>query len=296
MPKTKGAVDRGLEFVREHTFQLKERLWMENLARNMPRILGGRDIRELPKCDGSAVVVGAGPSVGKYGHLKLLKESGYGGTVIATDRMLKPCLKGGITPTIVCSVDGDRTISGFYTDISEPKAALNVIVHPDVAEFCHGNDYWFMTPVDDPFAPRSVTRAVHLMTRKTILSSFGNVGGQAVNLAMFLGADPVILVGLDYGYPPDTPLGETSYYSAYAELAKRRREKLENFFTRIKNPETGEEVILDMNWATYREIFLRHMRMVRGKSRVINCSPTSTLFGGGIESMPLEEALEKWPR
>lgn len=307
----RSGIERGLEFVAEHTWQLKERLWMENLAVNMPLILVGRDIRELPKCGGSAVVVGAGPSVKEYNQLGALEGSGYSGTIIATDRMLKPCLESGVIPQLVMTADGDQSIAGFYDGVNEvvrsvfkfpdlaakrTSAVLNALtVHPDTVAKCPYEKFWYVTAVDNPLGDRSVTRAVHFMTKKTILSSFGNVGGEAVNLAMFLGANPVIMVGMDYGYPLDLKLEQTSYYGPYAELAKRRGERLEDYFTRVDNPDTGNSVMVDMNWAVYREIFLRHMRMMKKKARVINCSPVSSLFGEGIEFMPLEEALKKWP-
>lgn len=295
-----------MEFVGEHTWQLKERMWMENLAENLPLILVGRDIRELPKCTDSAIVIGAGPSVEKYGHLGVIEGSGYGGTIIATDKMLKPCLRQGIVPHLVMTADGDPAIADFYDGATEvanavfrfpdeavkrTKAVLNALtVHPSTVAKCKFEKFWYMTPVDDPMASRSVTRAVHFMTKKTILSSFGNVGGEAFNLAMFLGADPVILVGLDYGYPPETPPEETTYYSSYAELAKRQGKKVEEYFTTIRNPNTGNEVMLDMNWAVYRRLFLQQIK--RAKVRIINCSPISSLFGEGIEFMQLEEALK----
>lgn len=302
MKKDKSPIDRGLGFVADQTFQLKEELWADNLAENMPVVRPGRDIRELPKLNGSStIVVGAGPSVDRHDHLRLLKEIGYGGAIVACDKALVPCLKAGVTPDIVISVDGAQAISKFFDDpvIAEngrTKAALNVTAHPDTLAKVPYERYFLMTSYDDPFGERSITRLIHFMTRKTILSSFGNVGGQAVNLAMFLGANPVVMVGMDYGYPGNTPPEKTSYYRSYKWLAEKRKKKIGDYFTKIRNPDTGEEVMLDLNWSVYRELFLRHMRVMKKKMRVVNCSPTSSLFGEGIEFVPLEEALKKWPR
>ena len=301
MKKDKSPIDRGLGFVAEQTFQLKEALWADNLAENMPVVRSGGDIKELPKLNGSsAVVVGAGPSVERHGHLNLLKESGYGSAIVACDKILVPCLKAGVTPSIVISIDGAQAISKFFDDtiIAEngrTKAALNVITHPDTVAKIPCEKYFFMTSYDDPFEKKSITRIIHFMTRKTIMSSFGCVGGQAVNLAMFLGANPVVMVGMDYGYPSDTPLEQTSYYQSYRWLAEKSRKKIGDYFTKIRNPDTGEEVMLDLNWSVYRELFLRHMKMLKKKIQVVNCSPTSSLFGENIEFLPLKEALEKWP-
>lgn len=301
MEKNKSPIERGLEFVSSHTWQLKEKLWAENLAENMPVVRSGRDIKEIPHLNGPAIVVGAGPSVERHGHLKLLGTSGYGGSIVACDKIHASCLKVGVTPDIVISVDGAQAISKFFDDpiIAEngrTKAALNVITHPDTLVKVPYEKYFFMTSYDDPFGEKSITRMIHFMTHKTILSSFGCVGGQAVNLAMLLGADPVIMVGMDYGYPGDTPPEQTSYYRSYRWLAERRGKKIGDYFTKIQNPDTGEEVMLDLNWSVYRELFLRHMRAMKKKIRIVNCSPTSSLFGENIEFLSLKEALKKWPR
>ena len=44
------------------------------------------------------IVIGAGPSLYKFNHLEILAKSDYKGTLLITDKMLVPCLKGGITP------------------------------------------------------------------------------------------------------------------------------------------------------------------------------------------------------
>jgi len=288
-----------LEFVAEHTWQVKERLWAENLAENLPVIRRSGDAGHLPMYPYPILVIGAGPSVQKHGQLPLIGER-WGGKTIAVDRILKPCIEAGITPDYVVTADADESVAGFYDGLGggETRAVLHVFSHPRTLERCPYERFFYLTPLDDPTAPRSLTRLIHLMTGgKVIFSSFGNAGGQAVNLALFLGASEVIMVGLDYGYPADFPLEETPYFRSYEWLAKRRGKRVERFFTRVRNPDTREEVVLDLNWIAYREVFLKHMRMLRGRRvRVINCSPTSSLFGEGIEFMDLEEAIQRWGR
>ncbi|GAI20894.1 unnamed protein product, partial [marine sediment metagenome] len=81
---------------------------------------------------------------------------------------------------------------------------------------------------------------------------------------------------------------------SYRWLAEKSKKNIGDYFTKIRNPDTGE-VMLDLNWSVYRELFLRHIKMLKKKIRVVNCSPTSSLFGENIEFLPLKEALEKWP-
>lgn len=297
MGKKPSGVGHALNFVADHTFALKHERWMDNLGENMQKIRSGKDVRELPSLP-SAIVVGAGPSVEKYGHLRLLKESGCGATIVC-DKALIPCLREGIVPHIVMGADADEAVEKFYDDElvrdnGKTKAVLNVITHPKVVARVPYPVFWYLTPYDDPFSDHSLTNNIHFMTgKKSIMSSFGNVGGQAFGLACFLGASEIILVGLDFGYPADFPLEKTPYYGSYKWLADKRGRRVGELFTRIKNPSTNEEVLTDFNFSVYREIFLLHMLKLKGKVRVINSSPTSSLFGEGIEFMPLEEALKR---
>jgi len=292
--------------ISRYTFRVKERLWMENLGKNMQQIRSGRDVREIPKGKGAAVVVASGPSVKKYRQLETLKQyledfEEVKLTVFSCDRALKPCIKMGIQPRYVCTTDADAMIAQFYRGLepsSETEAIFNATVHPDVLEACPYKRYFYVSIIDDPFEEKSLTRAIHYMTGKTMMASMGNVGANTWNLAWYLQYDPIILLGIDFGYSPETPIEKTAYYKAYRKMAekiagdtKHKKRVLKGFYRLVENPETGKSVLVDMNFAAYREMFLPFLKKAR--CTTINCSPESSLFGEGVVCRDLGEVLEE---
>ena len=77
--------------------------WVKNFGLNLDKIWKESSAKNLVPnqskiTNNSAVVIGAGPSLHKHEHLKLLAKSNFKGSIICTDRMLIPTLKAGITP------------------------------------------------------------------------------------------------------------------------------------------------------------------------------------------------------
>jgi len=161
--------------ISEYTFQVFERKWFDNLAVNLPLIREERDVKELEKHTGKpAVVVASGPSVDRFNHLDLLREYQDDFVIFACDSALCKCLRKGVVPHYVVSVDGSDRVAEFYTGVltSGVKYVLSVFVSPRAVELLPKERYWFIPPVDDPFAEKSLTRAVYWMTgEKTILVS-----------------------------------------------------------------------------------------------------------------------------
>jgi hypothetical protein len=71
------------------------------------------NVKDLPGLDKvkqqDAIVISAGPSLHKYGVLKKLKNSTYTGTIVAIDGSLVKCLKNGIIPDYVLTLDPHPT-------------------------------------------------------------------------------------------------------------------------------------------------------------------------------------------
>jgi hypothetical protein len=82
----------------------------ENAAVNQPRIKHSiLELAELTLGDGNtAVVIGAGPSLHRRDSLARLRKSGYPGTIVAVDGALGSCLRAGVVPHVVVSVDPHR--------------------------------------------------------------------------------------------------------------------------------------------------------------------------------------------
>jgi hypothetical protein len=215
--------------------------------------------------------------------------------------MLIPLLKEKIVPDIVCTVDGSPVIKKFYDDptVDEYKDRVKAVfssltVHPEVVKRCPFEKYWFVNMYDDPTAPTSLTAAFHFMSgRKTILVAGGTVGFFAFNLAYFLGADPIILVGYNYSYN-DLDITKSAYYGAYLLECKGDTEKVKKYFSIRTNPVWKNRYLLDLMWQTYREIFAFYVK--RARAKVINATGEGSLHPPEVkvECTSLEDVFEKF--
>ena len=89
------------------TFERVAGVGLANAERNHSRIVRSvLDLVETPLGEGdAAVVVGAGPSLHRRRSLERLGASGFTGTIVAADGALGACLRAGVVPHVVVSVD-----------------------------------------------------------------------------------------------------------------------------------------------------------------------------------------------
>lgn len=69
----------------------------------------GHNLKQLPKPSGpkaqSAIVISAGPSLHRFDVLRKIKESNYPGSIVAVDGSMIKCLKNGLVPDYVLTLD-----------------------------------------------------------------------------------------------------------------------------------------------------------------------------------------------
>lgn len=89
-----------------------------------------RTLRDIPPPSGekakTAIVISAGPSVHRQKHISHVLSSNYRGTVIAVDGSFISCLKAGLIPDYVLTLDPHETrIVRWYGDPDFEKNSLN---------------------------------------------------------------------------------------------------------------------------------------------------------------------------
>jgi len=89
------------------TFDRVAAVGLANAERNRPRIARSvLDLRETQLGAGNtALIVGAGPSLHRRRSLDRLRASTFPGTIVAADGALGACLRAGVVPHVVVSVD-----------------------------------------------------------------------------------------------------------------------------------------------------------------------------------------------
>ena len=323
------------------TLGLHEAMWMQNFYTLLPKIREGKDVQLLahPPEDKITLVIGAGLTVKKHDQLETLvnSEAYQKGrfTIVACDAIVKTCLKLGIRPDVITGVDGSPVTRNFFSDIDSRDIAgiptvLSIIYNPrsvSLLEKKRAQIYWFLPMWDDMRNEGpSVTRILHFLSGeepaiqgatkafKRPLLTFGNVGGFSWYFSNRVLNSPVTaLMGLDYGYPPETNIEDTQYYKAYQnhvalsnkasevtykkallsdpEAQKPEKGAVELCYRLIKNADTGTDVLVGLNWDIYRFSFLGAAGTCPNVT--VNLSPESTLFGPGITTMDFDTFLEE---
>jgi Tfp pilus assembly protein PilF len=177
------------------------RVTMQNLFTNMPwvhRLPGVKRLANLfPGRPG--IVVAAGPSLEK--NFRLLKDVKGKAVIIAVDTVLRLLLPHGILPDIVVTLDPQELNYKKFRDLAlEPSVPLvcHPISYPEIIKNYPGKKFITGTPypIYHWFAP-------FWEEKGNIDVNTQSVGHMAFNLAMLLGVDPIVFIGLDLCFSQD---------------------------------------------------------------------------------------------
>lgn len=110
------------------SLSLHEEVLLRHAKDNYPRITNTLRHISPPRGDKarSAIIISAGPSVHRQRHISQVRSSGYQGMVIAVDGSFISCLKEGLIPDYVLTLDPHETrIVRWYGDPDFEKNSLN---------------------------------------------------------------------------------------------------------------------------------------------------------------------------
>jgi len=306
------------EKITRYSFEKLMPLWSQNFAENLPYIRNGRAINDLEGYGRgkAAIVVGAGPSLWKNNHLKMLAKSQFDGVLLVCDRVLKSALRIGLTPDkfdiFVGTVDGNRNliwkhyddplvdkygdkIKGIFASTSAPNARAR-------AEKAGIQIYWFNPFFDDWRKTESFTRLCGMMTSSEkrpkgigAIRGGGNVGTALWSISFsVLNCNPVALIGLDLSYLDGTPIENTSYYEKIIKAAEGDINLAKKYFKRGYNPYFKCYYLTDFVFDSYRKIFLHMASKVPKEYVTINCTEGGSLFGPYIYCMKFADFLKHY--
>jgi hypothetical protein len=292
---------------------------VENSRRNASCITS--TIRDIPRNHEPAIVISAGPSLYRNGILGRLERHCRRNPicVVATDGAYIQCLKAGIKPDWVITIDphptrivrwfgdpewernseGDDYFARQDLDIafrqsaqqtnqenirlvdgSKARLVISTTAPANVVQRTNAHErFWFAPLVDDPEAPGSITAQMCDATACPALNTGGTVGTAAwVFASQMLGSRSIAVVGMDYGYPTDTPLKNTQEWN----LTGGDPDLYPQF------PERGYYSSPTYFW--YRQNFLDLLEAA--DARVTNCSGAGLLYGDRVDEMELETWLK----
>lgn len=169
----------------------------ENLRENIPRLRLARGVNSLSGVarGRGAFIVGAGPSLDRD---VIALSAPHGCVIISTDTALPALLNAGVTPHFV--VTADPQAESLHHFSLAGRFDLPLIMTPtasaDVVEKWTGPIYAGFIKTD-----RLTEEAARMADEMGTFKSGGTVSALAFEAAIIMGADPVILVGQDFGWP-----------------------------------------------------------------------------------------------
>jgi hypothetical protein len=301
--------------------------WINNFALNLDKIWVEPSARELisftnnesvKKEKSSAIVIGRGPSIKKFGHLELLKESNYEGSIICCDGALIDTLKAGVTPDkfpnfYVATIDPISSVKKYYDDEivdkygSQIKGAFTIISHPSVVNRARQAGikiHWFHSLFDYNEGKKSfnhisalIVRAKNHLKGLPAIQTGGNVGTSSWFIAWkILKCSDVALIGLNHGWEEDDPLDLIMRHGLKHLPVKveKNNPAFKKLFPKIFNPEIGRYCILDPIFQFYSTAFKEFILRSPSWLTTINATEGGSLFGERIKWMAFNEFLKNY--
>jgi hypothetical protein len=272
-----------------------DRLWTKNIFRNAPFFFTLAGIRGLANmCKNfPAIVICAGPSLDEdLGEIGRLSNNTV---LIAVDTALKPILRQGIAPDFVVSVDPQHVNSLFLSfnippgnGRKPPVLVVDPSVHPLVLRSYPGAKIL----TSSVFSPgKTIERYAGV---KGSIAAGGSVAVAAFDLARIIGADPVVLVGLDLSYSTGKTHLSGSFIEEYVLSRNNRLKPQLNFslgYMKTGHPVPARDkhehiVLTDKRLLLYRSWFEQQAKME--KPEVINAG-SGGLHIAGMKNSSLRD-------
>lgn len=260
------------------TFNGTKERRLDNVFHNIPFLQESFPIDHLADTlkDKPALVIAAGPSL--TGEIPTLKKCAGNAFIISVDSALKPLLDNGIRPNVVATCESHASKLEKVANISEGVLSdISLVFSLDAnPEFVERFKRKFIINVQDSLS----SWFVNINREVTTFPNIQTVSKLGFLTARLMGADPIILVGLDLSFPLDREHAEGS--------PRTWKIDFENYdFIWVPDNSDGKvktiESFISMIHSLEQEI-------VNTKARCINVSKFGALFKGA-EWMPLDKAL-----
>lgn len=121
---------------------------LENAMRNLPLVRNSFRNIDPPSGEKSrtAIVISAGPSLVKNNSIGRIKQAGYEGTIISVDGALAACLREGLVPDYVMTLD------------PHPTRIVRWFGDPDFETHSANDDYFTRQDLDIEFRKNSISQ------------------------------------------------------------------------------------------------------------------------------------------
>ena len=263
----------------QESFDGNRALYLANPLENIPALVSSSSISSVENMikGRPALVVAGGPSL--TNDMDVLKQKHHGAFMIAVDSALKPLLEHGIRPDLAVTCDPLPLNADKIAGLSqEVLASIPLVYHLDACP-----------QLIEKFKNIKLVAGSHNLLSSWLVklghhaisfAYYHSVSHLGFLLARFMGADPIILVGLDLSFPVDRTHAKGS--------AKTWNVDFENGeFIMVPSNDGGRVRTIPVFTADIR-VMEREVRDT--SSRCINVSQAGALIKG-TEVMSLKETM-----
>ncbi len=279
-----------------NTISRFDKLWAYNIASNVIEISTHYGVnkffnkyKNIP-----AVIVSAGPSLEK--NIIKLKEIKNKALIIAVDTAMKPLYSNNISPHFVITIDPQKKNSKYFRNVNFKDSVLiaESSVDKEAIDSFNGAIYFINSifPLAKYF--------MEILGNRGDITTGGSVSTAAYDFAIRIGANPIIMVGLDLSFPNY----QTHIKGSYHE---------ENFFTEIYKLDSydsriykvliagnlreekniyNEKVWTDSRFDMYKN-WLEEQCIKNDKIKFYNATEGGIKING-MDNIKLEELIEKY--
>lgn len=279
-----------------NTISRFDKLWAYNIASNVAKISTHYGVnkffykyKNIP-----AIIVSAGPSLEK--NIRKLKEIKNKALIIAVDTAMKPLFSHNISPHFVITIDPQKKNSKYFRNVDFKDSVLiaESSVDKEAIDSFNGAIYFI-----NSIFPLAKYFMEELGDRGDITTG-GSVSTAAYDFAIRIGANPIIMVGLDLSFPNY----QTHIKGSYHE---------ENFFTEIYKLDSydsriykvliagnlreekniyNEKVWTDSRFDMYKNWYEEQCEK-NNKVKFYNATEGGIIING-MENIKLEELIKKF--
>lgn len=235
-----------------------------------------------------AVVVGAGPSLDLA--LPALREAQHAALIIAADTTLRPLLDAGVVPHLVVAVDPGEANIRHLTELPpcpDTHLVTEASLHPLAMTGFAGRTFLFTVSDHEPW-PWLQAQGRRVATCR----AWGSVLTTTFDVALRLGANPIVFAGADLAFTGGRPYARgVSYEDDWRRrlhwgepLARQWQQAVDGWPKTVVPDTTGTPTRSAPHLVAFRDWLVEQMGREPGR-RFINATGGGILHGGRLEQV-----------
>lgn len=286
------------KIVESHTIKQNTSTWQKNMLCNIKHIFNSYDAIKLFSAFNNkpVIIVSAGPSLDKNVHL--LKGIEDKVLIICVYTALRVLYKHGIKPHFVMAIDGNQPL---YNDCYDDIPILYMpMISSDFLNNYSGKKIFMGSGMS------LVTNLIFkdYLNPNLFIATGGSVACSATDLAVNLGANPIIFIGQDLSFTGET----THAKGTYTDESDENRFDISNGHLYDKMAESnkminsrkyettdiyGNKVYTDDMFSYFKNWFEAYMSDNKHKTKFINATEGGTLKKN-VDVMDLKDVISKY--